>query len=163
MALKIGEEPLPSHDPRVGRPSTQDSQNLVTAPAGARANRDFEWTALPVRRTLVMVQMDPEKAGTLKRLARILPFVAVVSAVLATAALVFSHRAAFAYSQVRLMIEIPSFAVGRPPTREELIEARESARSLARVWHASEAFFGVTLGLSLWSVRAEVRRWPWFS
>jgi hypothetical protein len=38
-----------------------------------------------------------------------------------------------------------------------LVEARESARSFARVWHASGAFFVVTLGLSLWSARAEAR------
>jgi peptidoglycan/LPS O-acetylase OafA/YrhL len=103
------------------------------------------------------------RRGILKRLARILPLVAIVSAVLATFALVFSNRAAFAYSAMRLMIEVPSIIVDRLPTRQELVEARESARSFARVWHVSVAFFVVTLGLSLWSARAEVRRWPWFS
>jgi hypothetical protein len=86
-----------------------------------------------------------------------------VSAVLATVALALSHRAAFAYSDMRLMLEFASSIVDRPPTRQELVEARESARSLARVWYASEAFFVAMLGLSLWSARAEVRRWPWFS
>jgi peptidoglycan/LPS O-acetylase OafA/YrhL len=48
------------------------------------------------------------ETGTLKRLARILPLVAVVSAVLATVGLVFSHRAAFAYSDMRPMLAFPS-------------------------------------------------------
>jgi hypothetical protein len=89
--------------------------------------------------------------------------VAVVSAVLATVTLVFSQRAAFAYSTMRLMIDVPSFIVDRPPTRQELVEARESARLFARLWYASAAFLVVTLGLSLWLARAEARRWPWFS
>jgi peptidoglycan/LPS O-acetylase OafA/YrhL len=111
----------------------------------------------------VIVQTAPGKRGTLKRLARILPLAAVVSAVLATVALVFSDRAGLAYSGLRLMIHVPSFIVDHSPTRQELVEARESARILARVWHASLAFFVVMLGVSLWSVRADMRRWPWFS
>jgi hypothetical protein len=89
--------------------------------------------------------------------------VAVVSAVLATVALGLSHRAAFAYSTMRLTVDFPSLIVNGAPTREELVEAHESARSFARLWRASAVVFVVVLGLSLWSARADVRRWPWFS
>jgi len=87
------------------------------------------------------VETATGKLGVLNGLARILPVVAVVSAVLATVALVLSHRAAFDYSHMRLMIDFPSFSgASRPPARHALIEARESALSFARIWRVSEAF-----------------------